>query len=235
MTSVRQGWISRLYVGRCRIFNELRGAALVEFAIAANLLIVINILTFDFANYYRLSEQVKHATQFIQTVLANDRDHKLTVASLEQQRLYISAVTGNADFNSTGTLIAIDAMPLYSPASKQWSLIVCWSWSSNPNVKAPPAIGSQLSSAEYPVAPWISPAATIANSALLIVETHFKNIRFFTTSLIPDMSTQHMIGPIRYAANLPINLMLYDVDGGRLLNNSTVQELTGAKSILCRR
>lgn len=235
MTAQQKKIISRYVARSLGSDSDKRGAALVEFAIVANLLIALTILTYDFASYFRLSEQVKHATQFVHMTLVNDADHKLTISNLQQRLLYISAVTGDPDFGATNAMVAIDAMPLLIPASKRWSLIVCWSWSSNPTLISPPVIGSTLPSDAYPVEPWISPKAESASSALLILETYAKTPRLFDVSLLPEMTMQRSVGPVRYAASTPLNLMLYQTEGGGLINDAVTQENTGAKAILCQR
>lgn len=224
--------LSRMYR---YILEHQGGAVLVEFAIAANILIMMNIFAYDFASYYRMSEQVKHGTQFIQTNLANDADHALTKTNLESQVTYLNAVTGLDDFSRNGALALMGVIPYYSGTTKSWSLLVCWSWSSNPKLKPVPDQGTFLPPDHYRVGPWIPGSGVSANLALVVVETVQSNPRLFDVSLVPEMTTQTFIAPVRYAQGQKLNLHLYNYLGSASLNNATVREPNPSNAIACQR
>lgn len=224
-----------LHVQAGRTYVNDKGAVLVEFAIIANILIVMNILTYDFAAYYRLSQQIKHGAQFIHTILTNDADHTLMTADLEKQIDYLKAVTGLPDMIEKGALIVIDVMPYRETASAKWSLLVCWSWSSNPAKQMPPAQGTILSSRDYDADPWAPESGVSAGAALVIVEVLSSNSRLLDISLVPATTTQHYIGPVRYQLNGTHNLHLYAVLGGPSLNDSTKMEPAPSNAIACQR
>ena len=211
------------------------GAVIVEFALIAPIIILINILIYDISTFYLLNERSQHATQSIYQLLTSDADHQIYDVDLVRADAYRSAVAGDFDGGSQAALVVVDAMPFYVNKSASWQFVVCWSWSSDPNVAAAPIIGSRLSPPQYQVNTWTPVSGLAASSAVLIVESHQIYPTLFGVHYLPRRSVQNSIGPIRYGNSLPINLLYSRYLGSPLLNDSMIRDPNASNAILCQR
>ena len=213
--------------------RDQRGAVLVEFAIIIPIIIMVNILVFDLSTYFRVSERSQHAAHMIHKILVNDPDHTMVLDNLERFEQYHAMIIGQNYVSADAALLVIDAMPLNLNGS--WSLVVCWSWSSNPSVYPPPVPGSKIFNAEYAVDPWIPVSGLSASSAIIIVATRQIFRGLLGNSYLQRQTSQSAIGPVRYVPSLPINIILSRFPGGAVLNENQIRDPNSGNALLCQR
>jgi Flp pilus assembly protein TadG len=211
-----------------------RGAVIIEFALIAPIIILINILIYDLSTYYILSERSQHAAQAVHQLLTSDADHQIYEIDLLRADAYRTAVAGQLAVGSKAALVVIDAMPFYSNGGG-WQFVVCWSWTSDSNVAVPPTPGSRLPSSRYIVNPWVPASAFTASAAILIVETHQTYSTVLGVPYLPARNIQDNIGPVRYGPSLPLNLLYSKYPGSAVLNDSTITDPNASNAVLCKR
>lgn len=222
-------------ITRHDIVLHQRGVALVEFAIIANILIIINIIIYDLTSYFRHAERARHATQFAHTVLVNDTDHRISMSDLQRAADHVRTVLDVPDFDTKNSVIVTNAIPFFAGASQGWVFVVCWSWSSNPVVREAWPAGSILPQSDFDISPWIPANGRVANSALLMLEARLTNTYLFDISVAPKQRDVSMIGPIRYAPTTPVNLYLSQNPGGAIQNDTTIRDRNAGNAVLCLR
>lgn len=225
--------ISRHNVFQNLVFQQ-RGAALVEFAIIANILIIINIIIYDLTSYFRNAERARHATQFAHTVLINDVDHRINTSDLDRAVTRIKTVLDMPEFDTQSGVVVTGLMPFFDNTTRKWVFVVCWSWSSNLAVRSGWRIGSLLPPTRLDIVPWIPSSGLVAGSALVMFETRITNSYLFDISLAPQQQEISIIGPVRAAAGTPTNLYLTTMTG-EILNDSTRRDPNAGNAIVCRR
>lgn len=228
-----RAWFHRS--ARHEIIRQQRGVALVEFAIIANILIIINIIIFDLTSYFRHAERAQHATQFAHTVLVNDLDHRISTPDLERAVSHIKTVLDVPDFDTQNSVVVTNAMPFFGGATRGWLFVVCWSWSSNPDLRNAWPAGSILPQTDFDITPWIPANGRVSNSALLVIESRLTNRYLFDISVAPKQRDVSIIGPVRYTPDMPVNLYFSQNPGGVVLNDTTMRDRNAGNAILCMR